>query len=181
LSGLAPPWVVMGFGVQSIAYLVLVLVVLPVSYWKLDTPTDRRRFRVIVYGALTSMLFYLPRVIGTALLNVSPGFYAFFDLPAVNVIYTAGMLILPFSFAYAILKQRLFDVRVIIRRGVQYALARRVLLAIPVVTIGLEHGEEWLQDACRYRCCRGGIGGAGVNATAEVAFRAGPQILPRQI
>jgi tRNA A-37 threonylcarbamoyl transferase component Bud32 len=137
LSGLAPPWVVVGFGVQSIAYLLLVLVVLPVSYWKLDTPTDRRRFRVIVFGALTSMLFYLPRVIGTALLNVSPGFYAFFDLPAVNVIYTAGMLILPFSFAYAILKQRLFDVRVIIRRGVQYALARRMLLAIPMVAIGL--------------------------------------------
>jgi eukaryotic-like serine/threonine-protein kinase len=137
LSGLAPPWVVVGFGVQSVAYLLIVLVVLPVSYWKLDTPTDRRRFRVLVFGALTSMLFYLPRVIGTALLHVSPSFYAFFDLPAVNVIYTAGMLILPFSFAYAILKQRLFDVRVIIRRGVQYALARRFLLAIPVAAIGL--------------------------------------------
>lgn len=137
LSGLAPPWVVMGFGVQSVAYLLIVLVILPVSYWKLDTPTDRRRFRVLVFGAMTSMLFYLPRVIGTALLNVGPGFYAFFGLPVVNVIYTAGMLILPFSFAYAILKQRLFDVRVIIRRGVQYALARKVLLAIPVVAIGM--------------------------------------------
>jgi tRNA A-37 threonylcarbamoyl transferase component Bud32 len=148
LSGLAPPWVVMFFGVQSIAYLLLVLVVLPVNYWRLDTPTDRRRFRVIVFGALTSMLFYLPRVIGTALLNISPRFYAFFDQPAVNVIYTAGMLILPLSFAYAILKQRLFDVRVIIRRGVQYALARRVLLAIPVVAIGLLIAnvlEQWRQ------------------------------------
>src|SRR5215472_18198742 len=58
------------------------------------------------------------------------------------------MLILPFSFAYAILKHRLFDVRVIIRRGVQYALARRVLLAIPVVAMGMlllnliAHGRE---------------------------------------
>src|SRR5258707_14372144 len=50
---------------------------------------------------------------------------------------TVGMLIFPMSFAYAIMKQRLFDVRVIIRRGVQYALARRGLLAIPVAAIGL--------------------------------------------
>jgi len=148
LSGLAPKWVLVGFGVQSIAYLVLVIVVLPVNYWRLETQTDRRRFRVLVFGALTSMLCYLPRVIGTALLNVSPGFYAFFSQPVINVIYTAGMLILPFSFAYAILKQRLFDVRVIIRRGVQYALARRVLLAIPIVAIALlfinvlAHGKE---------------------------------------
>ena len=65
-----------------------------------------------------------------------------------NFVCSAGMLVLPFSFAYGILKHRLFDVRVIIRRGVQYALARRVLLAIPVVAIGLlgvdliAHGRE---------------------------------------
>lgn len=157
LSGLAPKWVLLDFGVQSIAYLLLVIVVLPVSYWRLETQTDRRRFRVLVFGVLTSMLFYLPRVIGTALLNVGPAFYAFFNRPVVNVICTTGMLILPFSFAYAILKQRLFDVRVIIRRGVQYALARQVLLAIPVVVIGmlvvdvLAHGKEPLFSVLRTR------------------------------
>jgi serine/threonine-protein kinase len=112
-------------------------VVLPLSYWKLETVTDRRRFRVLVFGALVAMVFYLPRVIGTALINLSPWFYQFFDSPYVYMACTVGMLIFPMSFAYAILKQRLFDVRVIIRRGVQYALARRFLLAIPVVAIGL--------------------------------------------
>ncbi|HTP69083.1 MAG TPA: protein kinase [Dongiaceae bacterium] len=155
LSGLAPKWVLVAFGVQSLAYLVLVIIILPVNYWRLETQTDRRRFRVLVFGALTAMLFYLPRVIGTALLNVSPGFYAFFSQPVINIIYTAGMLTLPFSFAYAILKQRLFDVRVIIRRGVQYALARRVLLAIPIVAIALllinvlAHGKEPLFTVLR--------------------------------
>jgi tRNA A-37 threonylcarbamoyl transferase component Bud32 len=99
--------------------------------------TDRRRFRVLVFGALVAMVFYLPRVIGTGMINLSPWFYQFFDSPYVYMACTVGMLIFPMSFAYAILKQRLFDVRVIIRRGVQYALARRVLLAIPVVAIGL--------------------------------------------
>jgi serine/threonine-protein kinase len=92
---------------------------------------------VLVFGALVAMVFYLPRVIGTALINLSPWFYQFFDSPYVYMACTVGMLIFPMSFAYAILKQRLFDVRVIIRRGVQYALARRFLLAIPVVAIGL--------------------------------------------
>jgi len=137
LTALTPPWVVVAFGVQSLVYMGAVLVVLPLSYWKLETVTDRRRFRVLVFGALVAMVFYLPRVIGTALINLSPWFYQFFDSPYVYMACTVGMLIFPMSFAYAILKQRLFDVRVIIRRGVQYALARRVLVAIPVVAIGL--------------------------------------------
>ena len=137
LTALAPPSVPVAFGVQSLVYLGAVLVVLPVSYWKLETVTDRRRFRVLVFGALVAMVFYLPRVIGTSLIHLSPGFYRIFDSPYVYMACTLGMLIFPMSFAYAILKQRLFDVRVIIRRGVQYALARRVLLAIPVLAIGL--------------------------------------------
>jgi len=137
LTALTPPWVLFVFGVQSLVYLGVVLVALPLSYWKLETATDRRRFRVLVFGALVAMVFYLPRVIGSSLINLNPGFYQFFDSPYVYLPCALGMLIFPMSFAYAILKQRLFDVRVIIRRGVQYALARRVLLAIPVVAIGL--------------------------------------------
>jgi serine/threonine-protein kinase len=137
LAALTPSWVLIVFGVQSLLYLGVVLVVLPLSYWKLQTTTDRRRFRVLVFGALVAMVFYLPRVIGTALIHLSPGFYQFFDSPYVYMVCTLGTLIFPISFAYAILKQRLFDLRVIIRRGVQYALARRVLLGIPVVAIGL--------------------------------------------
>ncbi|HET6932047.1 MAG TPA: serine/threonine-protein kinase, partial [Candidatus Acidoferrum sp.] len=138
-------WVLLVFGVQSLAYLGAVLVVLPLSYWKLETVTDRRRFRVLVFGAMAAMVFYFPRVIGTALINLSPGFYQFFDSPYVYMVCTVGMLIFPMSFAYAILKQRLFDLKVIIRRGVQYALARRVLLAIPLVAIGLLVGTVLAQ------------------------------------
>src|SRR5262249_62150663 len=40
----------------------------------------------------------------------------------------------PTSFAYAVLRHRLFDVRVIVRQGLQYAMARRVLLsALPLL------------------------------------------------
>lgn len=137
LTGLTPAWVLTLFGVQSLVYLLAVLVVLPLSYWKLETQTDRRRFRVLVFGALVAMLFYLPRVIGTSLIRLSPRFNEFFGSPVVYMVMSIGMLIFPMSFAYAILKQRLFDVRIIIRRGLQYALARRVLLGIPALAIGL--------------------------------------------
>ena len=149
LSGLTAPWVLLLFGGQSLAYLLVVLIVLPLNYFRLDTPTDRRRFRVLVFGALISMVFYLPRVIGTTFFNLSPGFYDFFDRPLVSLVCDAGMLILPFSFAYAILKNRLFDLRVIIRRGVQYALAKGVLVAIPLVALGLWESICWFMDASR--------------------------------
>jgi len=145
LTALTPSWVLLVFGVQSLVYLGAVLVALPVSYLKLETVTDRRRFRVLVFGALVAMVFYLPRVIGAALINLSPWFYEFYDSPYVYMVCTLGMLIFPMAFAYAILKQRLFDLRVIIRRGVQYALARRVLLAIPLVAIGLLIGTVLAQ------------------------------------
>ncbi|HET6932588.1 MAG TPA: PDZ domain-containing protein, partial [Candidatus Acidoferrum sp.] len=54
LTALTPSWVLLVFGVQSLAYLGAVLVVLPLSYWKLETVTDRRRFRVLVFGAMAA-------------------------------------------------------------------------------------------------------------------------------
>ena len=49
----------------------------------------------------------------------------------------AAMLAFPASFAYAVLRHRLFDVRVIVRQGLQYAMARGVLLsALPVLVVG---------------------------------------------
>lgn len=137
VTSLAPTWVLPAFGLQSVAYMAAVLVVLPLNYWSLETQTDRRRFRVLVFGALVGMIFYLPRVIGTSLINLPPGLFDFLSSPYMNWVCTLGMLIFPLSFAYAILKHRLFDLRVIIRRGVQYALARGVLLGIPAAALGL--------------------------------------------
>ena len=66
-------------------------------------------------------------------------------------------LALPLSFAYAILRHRLFDIRVLIRQGLRYALARRALLAlVPVLLVALgvdvlAHGAEPVGDVLRSR------------------------------
>ena len=56
-----------------------------------------------------------------------------FGNPILSVLALA-FLAVPASFAYAILRHRLFDLRLIVRQGVRYALARRLLDAlIPAV------------------------------------------------
>ena len=136
LSDAAPPWALAVLGSQSILYMLVALVVIPLNYWRLESVTDRRRFRVVSYGALLGMVFYLPRVAGTAL-EMNPTFERYFASPTSDLICSVGLLVFPLSFAYAILRQRLFDLRVIVRRGLQYALARNFLLAIPVTAAGL--------------------------------------------
>jgi len=156
LSGLAPPWLLAALGLQSLLYLMLALVMVPLNFWRLESVTDRRRFRVVSYGALLGMVFYLPRVAGTALSGLNPAL-EFLNSPTSDLLCSVGVLIFPLSFAYAILRQRLFDVRVIIRRGLQYALARNFLLAIPVMAAGLlvvdliSHGSQPLFGVLKAR------------------------------
>src|SRR5260370_6693858 len=137
LSGLTQPWVLAVLGLQSLVYLVVAVVVVVLNYWRLESVTDRRRFRVVSYGALLGMGFYLARVIGTALVDFNSTLAGFLESPTTNLVCSVGMLVCPLSFAYGSLKQKLFEVRGIVRRGLQYALARNFLRAIPVVAGGL--------------------------------------------
>jgi eukaryotic-like serine/threonine-protein kinase len=172
LGSLAPPWVLIAFGLQSFVYLLAGLLALPIGYWRLKTPTDRRRFRVLFFGALIGLLFYLPRVFGTALVDFSPAIAGLLDSPTLDLVCSAGFLIFPLSFAYAILRHRLFDVRVIIRRGLQYALARGFLLSILPAVAGLlaldlvVHGHEPLFTVLKVR----GWFYAGIGALAGLAY-----------
>jgi tRNA A-37 threonylcarbamoyl transferase component Bud32 len=65
--------------------------------------------------------------------------------------------VFPASFAYVLLRHRLFDLRVMVRLGVQYALARRALASIVPLLLGvlvidlLAHGDHPLRDVVRQR------------------------------
>src|SRR6476469_170441 len=94
-----------------------------------DTPTERRRTRVLLGGLSTGI------VAGAALLAIyklEEG-ADIFGNPILSVL-ALMFLAVPASFATAILRHRLFDLRFIVRQGVRYALARRLLDAlIPIV------------------------------------------------
>ena len=101
------------------------------NYRRLDDVNQRRRIRVLVAGTLVGYLVLVPYVVMNAMRapahsTVGRVLFSWPALLLVNVFYQA----FPLSWAYAILRHRLFDVRVILRRGLQYALARRVLLTV---------------------------------------------------
>jgi len=101
------------------------------GYRRVTDPTTKRRVRMLTVGSLVGILGVVPGVIAynqpAAVLGSTV-----FASPLIAVATILG-LALPSSFAYAVLRHRLFDVSFILRRSLQYALARGVLAStVPV-------------------------------------------------
>jgi tRNA A-37 threonylcarbamoyl transferase component Bud32 len=116
------------------AYIIAGLVCLVLNYRRLEA-NDRRRIRVLVGGTVLSFAGWIPTGVLFGAFRASPtGAARFFYSPEYLAFTGVLFLVLPCSWAYAILRHRLFDIGVILRRGLQYALARRVLLtAVPAL------------------------------------------------
>jgi eukaryotic-like serine/threonine-protein kinase len=116
-------------------YTVGALALLFVGYHRLADTTERRRVRVLVFGSAVGLVSLLPVLSAYwTRPDVALGYSAFGS--PIAALGTIGGLALPVSFAYAILRHRLFGIAYIVRRGLQYALARRVLISI-VPALGL--------------------------------------------
>jgi eukaryotic-like serine/threonine-protein kinase len=131
------------------------LIVLVMNYRRLKDINERRRVRVLVVGSVVGWV-----AAGTFLAFIVTGggrvTAAFFSTPLAFMVLFL-FLAFPLSFAYAILRHRLFDLGVIVRRGLQYTLARGVLLtAVPVLGVAfltdlLLHGQQPLLEILRAR------------------------------
>src|SRR5712692_7647551 len=131
----SPDWAPRVGGSLLFAYVGAGLVALILNYRRLDDLNQKRRIRVLVAGSLVGYLPIVPYAVASAMRASSQGGIGrvLFSWPASLmgfVLYQA----FPVSWAYAILRHRLFDVRVVIRQGLQYALARRLLVsAVPTL------------------------------------------------
>lgn len=98
----------------------------------LENKDSRRRLRILYVGTSGAMLPALGIVLYRILTGRQGGF---FDLvPAWFAIYALlSMLLFPLTIAYVIVVQRAMDVAVVIRQGLQYALAKNGVLAIQIV------------------------------------------------
>jgi len=172
LTSLVKPWVLVGFGAQSTVYMIAGILILLINYWRLDNLTERRKLRVLIVGSVIGLAAYMPRVLWTSFLEFHPESGAWLTSAVFDLVTTAGYLIFPLSFAYCILRHRLFDIRIIIRRGLQYAFARRFLLWVPPLAAALllldliVHGREPLLDILKAR----GWLYAGIAALAGLAY-----------
>ena len=121
---------------------------------------ERRRLRTLLLGTAAGMLGLFSMGLGIAVPATMSGPF--------TTIGGVTFALLPLCFAYATLRQRLFDIRVIIRLGLQYALARGVVVALIPVAIALlvadllRHGDRPLQQILAERGWTYGIFAAAI-------------------
>jgi tRNA A-37 threonylcarbamoyl transferase component Bud32 len=125
------------------AYTIAALTVMAFGYRHLTDVTERRRVRVLVLGSVVGLASLLPIVIAYWGRPDAAVGDSVFGTPIVALGAILG-LAFPASFAYAILRHRLFDVAFIVRRGLQYALARRALVSIVPATAALFLIDLWI-------------------------------------
>ena len=124
------------------AYTFAAIAMVVFGYRRLTDVTERRRVRVLVVGSSVGLLSVLPIV---AIYWGRPSTFgdSLFSSPAAAIGSILG-LALPVSFAYAILRYRLFDVRLMLRLGLQYALARGVLVSVVPVMGAVFLADLWI-------------------------------------
>lgn len=123
----------------NIAAISIFFVALGVKSGTTQNPDARRRLRVMLVGTTVAMLpsfaIVIYRFVSGArggFFDIVPFWFALFAL--------LSMLLFPLTLAYVIVVQRAMDVRVVIRQGLQYALATngvRVLQFLLLFAVGL--------------------------------------------
>ena len=107
-------------------------------------PDERRRVRLLYFGASAAMTpAFLLLMYTLIFLHRTPG-----DQDGIwLVIGIIAMAIFPLTTAYVIVVHRAMDVRVVIRQGVQYALARRGVRVLQgILIVGVVSSSVWLMD-----------------------------------
>jgi hypothetical protein len=137
-----PQWVLTAISIRSMVFVLASLLFLGLNFHRLADANQRRRVRVLLTGMAVCVVGVVVWVAIGASRVARP--WEIFVRPLVYL----SWLVFPLSFAYAILRHRMFDLGVMIRQGLQYALARGAVLSlVPVLAIILVadlllHGDQ---------------------------------------
>src|SRR5205823_3505888 len=111
-----------------ISYLPGSFAMLAIKYRRLKDETEKRRVRVFVVSLAFAVALAVPVLVYSQPdYSTSPGASLFSSLP-IRAFATLAGVAFPLCFAYAILRHRLFGIRVIISQGIRYAAAKQLLL-----------------------------------------------------
>jgi tRNA A-37 threonylcarbamoyl transferase component Bud32 len=129
-SHIPPPWVDSAQVTMIGLYGLVAAAVLAANYVRLKDANERRRIRLLLIGGAAGVLPGLLRLVIVGIFPESAitSFIMFEAIPDIFIVFI--FLLFPVCFAYSILRHRLLDIRVIIRRGLRYTLARRTLLSL---------------------------------------------------
>src|SRR5262249_2030721 len=163
-----PDWIHIGLNSLSAGYFVGGPIAMALNYRRLNDTNERRRTQILMIGAAFGFLALAPSI----LLAANPALTGtwlgrFFNSPP-NLLarIVLSCLVFPLSFVYSILRHRLFDVCIIIRRGIQYTMGRGWLFSfMPLLIVGLLtdvalHGDQPLAVILKSRGWIYGVFGA---------------------
>jgi serine/threonine-protein kinase len=132
------------------AYFAAGIAILVVNHLQSVDLNERRRIRVLLLGMSAAGVGLFFGAVGIVLRE--RGSQSMFAVPVPSSLISVLLIALPCAFAYAIIAQRLFDIRILVRLGFRHALARRsILVLVPALLAGLVvdlllHGDRPLVD-----------------------------------
>jgi hypothetical protein len=128
------------------------------NYLNLRNPAERRRLRMVVVGLAVSAIVAIAFLARLILIPLEPVRRLVAGAPAALwFVFACLYAAFPISMAFAILRHRLFDIRVMVRLAVKYGAARGALLSlVPIVSAVfagdlLLHGNQPLMEILRQR------------------------------
>lgn len=128
----------LAFGLTPLAiflvYSILACVALYRSYRESGVE-ERKQVRWPLWGTIASLSGVL-FLIGLSFILESFGLRRFLPLIAVELVEKACYILIPLSFAFAILKYRLMDIDVVIRKTVTYSIVRGSVVALYLMLAG---------------------------------------------
>jgi GAF domain-containing protein len=134
---LAPldPWFGRIVGPMQVLVGIGVLSALTYSYRHVEGADDRRRLRWIVWGTLAGVVPFAVVSTLQGLAQVWPAVRTM--IIGWNANANLATTVIPISFGYAIIKHQVFDIAVVIRRGMQYLLAKQALQALVFLPVAV--------------------------------------------
>jgi len=117
--------------VYALGFLTLGLVSLALNYLRATDPEARRKIRVIFWGNLVGL--------GPRLLEVAARSFFGFQTPDwLDVALVAVAFLIPLSIAYAVVKHRVLEIPVLLKRSARYVLVQRgFTILLSLSSIGL--------------------------------------------
>ena len=146
-----PLWVFASGSAIGAAYVLVALALLLRNYWRLKDANERRRTKIVVIGLAATAIIGVLHVLlimpwqPVERLRLSQMRWLSWTWP---ILFSAA----PVCTAYAILRHRMFDISVMARLGLRYAVARGLLLSlVPLIGLALLadvllHGSQPLAE-----------------------------------
>jgi eukaryotic-like serine/threonine-protein kinase len=128
------------FNLFQLCAAVAIFAVIVRNYHTVTAADQRRRVKWLVYGSVASVIPLLLAQAAGVLSRVTVSNDPNVERILFNFLWVTNLstLLIPVVSCYVILKHHIFDINVVIRRGVQYLLAKnalRLALALPVVAL----------------------------------------------